>query len=123
KPRRPRIAPQPVPITANRKADGTQNESSKVNERKNTAEKPVSHTFRLATHGRACRRAVPARKRSARESKTTPAKASRTKSNSPKRMSGTAKGKSKKSKDRRKKEEGNENTGKRIRDSGKVGFL
>src|SRR5207253_9956762 len=61
KPRRPRIAPQPVPITANRKADGTQNESRKVNERKNTAEKPVSHTFRLATHGRACRRAVPAR--------------------------------------------------------------
>ena len=56
-----RESPQPIPITANRKADGTQNESSKVNERKNTEEKPVSHTFRLATHGRACRRAVPAR--------------------------------------------------------------
>src|SRR5206468_4978014 len=61
KPSKARMAPKPKPIRANRKADPIQNESSKVKERKKTAEKLVTHTFRLATQRRACRRAVPAR--------------------------------------------------------------
>jgi hypothetical protein len=52
-PSKPRMAPKPIPIMANQKADPTQNESSKVNERKKTAEKLVIHTFRLATQRRA----------------------------------------------------------------------
>src|SRR5438094_9960102 len=86
------MAPKPKPIRANRKADPIQNESSRVKERKKTAEKLVTHTFRLAAQRRACRRAVPARQRKARESKTMPANASRTKTSSAKRMIGTADG-------------------------------